>query len=658
MRVFLYLFLLLGLMALPGVCYGQTTPYLGQPLAIPGRIEAEHFDLGGQNNAYYDLDTGNQGGAFRTSEAVDIGSTTDDNGLYTIGWFSSSEWLVYTVNVTQSGDYELGLRVANASTGGAFQVLVDGQVKITTMAVPVTDTNWSLYQTIKAPLTLTSGTHQLMLKATQNAGNGYAGNLNYLTFTLTGTNYNPDGDYDYEDVHLLRSWFNLIAPFNYLGSNLMDIFDFNYVLKRIITPPLTPTSTPQPPPPTITPTPGLVSPTPTFPPTTGSTVTVDMAADRGPVTYRATGFIGNISDTKPPDALILPLKPQLLSWNRSYSSINRTMQNGITLQLKLHNLGTIPSTADGDWSAWEKLVYDRAMEAKTKNYTGVEFDIWNEPEFGQYWSGAIDERYYQMWLRAYRKIKEVDPAFIVAGPSSTSFGWTKGDFLTRAMAEKAVPDVLTYHELWSGGSGVAARVEEMRNYLASKGYPNWKISINEYDGDGDARLPGTIVRFMYEFELGRVHSASKACWQEGGDWNCEVHLNNTLTYPDQKPRGVWHAYKAYADMSGTMVQIYPSQTVAGVAAKDYALTKSSILLGVYGTPASIPVVVSNLTSSPFSNTSQAIKVTIYRIPNTGTNPLVAPELQQQLTLMPQNNQISFTVNNVGDKDAFNIILSR
>jgi hypothetical protein len=388
------------------------------------------------------------------------------------------------------------------------------------------------------------------------------------------------------------------------------------------------------------------------------TLTIDFSKDLGPVTHRATGFIGNISDTKPPDSVILPLKPKLLSWNRSYSGINRAMQNGMMYQIKLHNKGAIPSTWDGDWSTWENLVRSRATEAKTKNYTNVEFDIWNEPEFGSYWDGAIDERYFQMWIRAYRTIKSVDPNFLVAGPSSTNYGWTRDVFLPRAIAEKAVPDVLTYHELWSGGSGVATRVQNMRTHLSELGYPNWKISINEYDSDGDARIPGVIVKFIYEFELAKVHSAAKACWQEGGDWNCEVHLNNTLTYPDQKPRAVWWVYKSYADMTGRITELFGTTEFAGLATKDSGLGTGHILLGNLSTSSSVNLNLTNLDKSPFYSPGGQVKVTVNHIPNTGFNALVSPITLSDSSHTPVNNNLTVPISGMQPNDVYLVSLAR
>ena len=70
---------------------------------VPGTIEAEHFDLGGQGIAYNDDDATNKGSAnFRTSEGVDIDLKS---GITCVGWCSAGEWTEYTINVQQAGSY-------------------------------------------------------------------------------------------------------------------------------------------------------------------------------------------------------------------------------------------------------------------------------------------------------------------------------------------------------------------------------------------------------------------------------------------------------------------------------------------------------------------------------------------------------------------------
>ncbi len=89
------------------------TPFTN--LIIPGTVELEDFDNGGVNLAYLDSDFENQGGAYRNSESVDIGSKS--GGGNCIGWCKAEEWLEYTVNVSTFGKYKASIQYAAASSG-------------------------------------------------------------------------------------------------------------------------------------------------------------------------------------------------------------------------------------------------------------------------------------------------------------------------------------------------------------------------------------------------------------------------------------------------------------------------------------------------------------------------------------------------------------
>ena len=72
--------------------------YGGIPGAVPGRIEAENFDEGGQGVAYFDTSAGNVYGAYRATD-VDIETTLDVDGGFDVAKTKAGEWLQYTVNV-------------------------------------------------------------------------------------------------------------------------------------------------------------------------------------------------------------------------------------------------------------------------------------------------------------------------------------------------------------------------------------------------------------------------------------------------------------------------------------------------------------------------------------------------------------------------------
>jgi hypothetical protein len=103
---------------------------------IPGKLQCEFYDLGGEGIAYHDSDTINSGSGglnhadgtylheFRKEEAVDISYTKfrepfidnspynlvdpEENALY-VGWTEPGEWIKYTIDVKQKGKYQLGI---------------------------------------------------------------------------------------------------------------------------------------------------------------------------------------------------------------------------------------------------------------------------------------------------------------------------------------------------------------------------------------------------------------------------------------------------------------------------------------------------------------------------------------------------------------------
>jgi hypothetical protein len=109
-------------------------PFFGYPFPIPGYLEAENFDRGGEGVGYHDNTPANQGGEFRQGgeyrpqEGVDLFVSPDPlDGGYVVSFFENGEWLGYTIDVPRSGDYQIELRVVTSGfPDTAFHVEVDG----------------------------------------------------------------------------------------------------------------------------------------------------------------------------------------------------------------------------------------------------------------------------------------------------------------------------------------------------------------------------------------------------------------------------------------------------------------------------------------------------------------------------------------------------
>jgi endo-1,4-beta-xylanase len=157
------------------------------PANLPGTIQVENYDSGGEGVSYHDTDATNSGGAYRPSDGVDIESTTDSGGGYSIGWTQAGEWTKYSVNVATAGTYTADFRVASANTGASFHLEVDGADATGTIAVPNTG-GWQTWQTVsKTGINLSAGQHVLRL-----VFDGAWANYNWITFQpATGPTSTP-----------------------------------------------------------------------------------------------------------------------------------------------------------------------------------------------------------------------------------------------------------------------------------------------------------------------------------------------------------------------------------------------------------------------------------------------------------------------------------
>jgi Bacterial Ig-like domain (group 2)/Carbohydrate binding module (family 6)/Domain of unknown function (DUF5060)/Secretion system C-terminal sorting domain/Putative collagen-binding domain of a collagenase len=168
------------------VASGQN-PFGGTARAIPGTVESEDYDTGGQGVAYNDTEAANQGGTvYRATEGVDVGASVSQGG-FVVGWTVANEWLEYTVNVATAGDYTLSFQYAALNTAGNIHVEFNGVNKTNTVSLPATG-GWDTFQTVSRTVTLAAGV-QVMRVFIESAGY----NLNRLTFATIASNQNPFG---------------------------------------------------------------------------------------------------------------------------------------------------------------------------------------------------------------------------------------------------------------------------------------------------------------------------------------------------------------------------------------------------------------------------------------------------------------------------------
>ncbi|MCQ2102539.1 MAG: carbohydrate-binding protein [Fibrobacter sp.] len=148
-------------------------PFGGKAWAVPGKIQAEDFDVPGvgkNNDSYYDKDKENHGDSdYRKDTGVDLYKKSGDRVV--VGYIQNGEWLEYTVNAAKAGDYTMFAAVASDG-GSSFSVSVDGKVVVENIEVPKADKaegdeqNFDDYAKVSANVSLTAGEHVVRVTAT------------------------------------------------------------------------------------------------------------------------------------------------------------------------------------------------------------------------------------------------------------------------------------------------------------------------------------------------------------------------------------------------------------------------------------------------------------------------------------------------------------
>ena len=148
----------------------KRTPFKGV-ITIPGIIEAENFDKGGEGFSYHDSDSQDEGNAgYRTdNEGVDI---VKSGSGYVLGYTAANEWVEFTVDVTEAGKYSYSATVSSGSSNSAFTISLVKDEKVTNLAkvnVPQTgNNNWDTYKAVEGELSAKLEKGQQIIRFTIN----------------------------------------------------------------------------------------------------------------------------------------------------------------------------------------------------------------------------------------------------------------------------------------------------------------------------------------------------------------------------------------------------------------------------------------------------------------------------------------------------------
>ena len=180
-----------------------------RPHAVPGKIEAEAYDFGGENLAYYDKSEQSENYSYRGIDKVDLSG----NGEW-LKYIQGNEWLEYTVEVKRSGSYDLAVRHETRRTpefeAMSFSFQESGEIIFGNLVCSYTGSGNNTIDTFSTAY-LEKGKHILRLDIL-----GYGYDMDFFEFILTsnpidyynvGTRNHPANPESYDSGNSIETLF-------------------------------------------------------------------------------------------------------------------------------------------------------------------------------------------------------------------------------------------------------------------------------------------------------------------------------------------------------------------------------------------------------------------------------------------------------------------
>jgi hypothetical protein len=402
-------------------------------------------------------------------------------------------------------------------------------------------------------------------------------------------------------------------------------------------------------------------------------IIVDFSGDSYPASTRATGFLFGLQNGTPADDLITALLPQTYRFNQHVDVWDRVHGLNQLLPLPIRPVVVVSDRygfpplygtnqrpgSNGNWSAWETLVAREVTMnlAWGRNGTLIYYDIWNEPDYWQFWDGTFEE-FCETWYRGASIIRALDPTAMLVGPSFAYFNLANiRSFLDYIATRNAslIPDVLTWHEVNDRSYTIEPRVEALRSMLETSGYASAidQIHLHEYGADATMFSPGPNLHTIAAIDRAQLDGATRAIVNSRSWW--DDTMDNLLT-PGLQPTVIWQVYKAYADMTRANATMYSiSSNVAsvdGLISIDAGNTVRCILGNNESASMRLKIRFDNL---PRGTTLTRYRLLVFDLPNLGETPYLEPVLIQEQVITLQGNSIDYSTT-IAEKGAISMVL--
>ncbi|MEU8176500.1 ricin-type beta-trefoil lectin domain protein [Microbispora hainanensis] len=410
-------------------------------------------------------------------------------------------------------------------------------------------------------------------------------------------------------------------------------------------------------------------------------ITVDFSVAGGSPTYRASGWIYGMTENaaNPPDNYFTDVKfrymraggAQLDSpggwvsgkydrrWNATRAQLLRTRSLGGEFILLVHDLwgadgypiSRFPGD-NGDWTDYDNFL-TRLIDDVRATGAPVQWDLWNEPNITLFWNRP-QSQYFEMWKRAYQRIRAAFPSHLIVGPSlagvpSTGGWWTQ--YLDYVKANNVVPDIVSWHSL--PGDPVT-NVATADTTLNSRGIAHPRpYQINEY-GASNEQNPADGAWYIARLERAGADGL-RANWAGGN--NLHNDLGNLLSHNSSgqyQPKGEWWVYRFYGSQTGQIASVTPSSNYDAFATK--ASGNAKVLVGGGRTTGTVTVNLRRLDTTGGIVQNNQVRVLVERIPYNGGGAVQGPVTVQDTVVTLSGNGATVNLPHTAIDDTFTITL--
>ena len=422
-----------------------------------------------------------------------------------------------------------------------------------------------------------------------------------------------------------------------------------------------------------------------------TTVTVNLAQPGKAPTHAGSGFLYGLSQdgSGPADSQLQPLDPTLFrgggariaggGWIgdgytagsgfqvRLTSALDQARRvtsapYGATYDLLVSDLfgadttqpsNTVYPCTSGNCANWTSFIDTVVGSVQSSGISDIAFDIWNEPDGTGFWPvGFGTTQYFQMWDTAVREIRRLDPSAVIVGPSLSGYNHSQlSQFLTQAKADGTLPNVLNWHF----GDDPVADATDAEGIESSLGISPLPLSINEYLFS-DQQTAGSTAWWLDRLADSDISSAAHAIWSDcctTGSLDSVLSGTGSLAAPS----GQWWVYRAYAQLSGSMVATSSADAdITAAASENQSQGQAVALIGNdSGQTGTTTIQVNGLSSASWLQSGGSVHATLQRIPDQSY--VMAPTTVADETLPVVNGSVSIPATFQAGTDAFFLTLS-